>query len=650
MKTALNSEWRHRLGEANALLQAGRPDDARALVEPHLDEPDAPAQAHALAGMIAHAAGDARAAAGHLERAVVATPGDADLRYNLGALYRECGRLEAAERTLRQVLDAEPGHAPSAAQLADLLNTAGRYREAAAVCRACLEGGATEPAVLLALADANRLDADLAGAAEALEEAARRWPGDARVLARLGLLRRSQGRPDAAIDCYRAALALRPGHPPTLNNLGLALLAQGRLEEARECFEAALARAPGFADARLNRSALLARQHRREEALEEARAAAADAPGLGRAHSAVAALLSGERDPGLLAEAEQSARRALELDPDDAVAWDALGLVLMKRGAGEAAFEAGEQAARLAPGALEYWLHLADNLARDGQLDRARDVLRRALEHHPEAPEVHRQLGILLLRLDLLEEAHNSLERCLRVRPRDQRAIAHEALVLQRLGRMEEAATLLGLDRFIRRVRIEDVRPFDSVEAFNRQLAADIRRHPGLRWEPVGLAASGGALTGELLEAPTEAIRVFERELRRAIDALRASLESDPSHPFLRRIPARYRLNTWATLVPEQGEISSHIHEESWLSGAYYAELPAAMGARRCERAGWLEFGRPSNDLPGVPDAALRWVEPEEGLLLLFPSYLFHRTLPFRGEGERISLSFDLEPVEGEQG
>jgi hypothetical protein len=30
--------------------------------------------------------------------------------------------------------------------------------------------------------------------------------------------------------------------------------------------------------------------------------------------------------------------------------------------------------------------------------------------------------------------------------------------------------------------------------------------------------------------------------------------------------------------------------------------------------------------------------------MLFFPSYLFHRTLPYRGEGERISISFDLGP------
>jgi len=31
--------------------------------------------------------------------------------------------------------------------------------------------------------------------------------------------------------------------------------------------------------------------------------------------------------------------------------------------------------------------------------------------------------------------------------------------------------------------------------------------------------------------------------------------------------------------------------------------------------------------------------------LLLFPSYLFHRTLPYAGSGERISISFDLAAV-----
>ena len=63
------------------------------------------------------------------------------------------------------------------------------------------------------------------------------------------------------------------------------------------------------------------------------------------------------------------------------------------------------------------------------------------------------------------------------------------------------------------------------------------------------------------------------------------------------------------------------------------------------DRAGWIEFGRPYRTLPDAPDATLRTIKPAEGTLLLFPSYLFHRTLPFAGDGERISISFDLQPA-----
>lgn len=301
------------------------------------------------------------------------------------------------------------------------------------------------------------------------------------------------------------------------------------------------------------------------------------------------------------------------------------------------------------PGEPEYPEHLGDHLARLGRLEAACAVYREGLAHCPGATRLDRQLGIAQLRLGDPEAALASFEKRLARHPQDQRAIAHQAVALECLGREAEARHLLALDRFIHRVRIEDVGPFRDVAAFNAQLARDIRDHPTLQWEPVGLAAAGGALTGELMDAPTEAIRVFERNLRRAIEDWRAALDAGADHPFLGGVPETFRLNTWATLVPEQGEISSHIHEQSWLSGAYYAQLPEAMAGDRGERSGWLEFGRPSADLPAVPEKVLHWIEPEEGLLVLFPSYLFHRTLPFSGPGERISLSFDVEPLGDER-
>ena len=32
--------------------------------------------------------------------------------------------------------------------------------------------------------------------------------------------------------------------------------------------------------------------------------------------------------------------------------------------------------------------------------------------------------------------------------------------------------------------------------------------------------------------------------------------------------------------------------------------------------------------------------------MLLFPSYFYHRTMPFTGAGQRVSIAFDLMPNE----
>ena len=58
---------------------------------------------------------------------------------------------------------------------------------------------------------------------------------------------------------------------------------------------------------------------------------------------------------------------------------------------------------------------------------------------------------------------------------------------------------------------------------------------------------------------------------------------------------------------------------------------------------GWLSFGQ-----PGVPTqpplAAEHFVKPEPGVLVLFPSYMWHGTAPFHGDGMRLTAAFDVLP------
>ena len=59
---------------------------------------------------------------------------------------------------------------------------------------------------------------------------------------------------------------------------------------------------------------------------------------------------------------------------------------------------------------------------------------------------------------------------------------------------------------------------------------------------------------------------------------------------------------------------------------------------------GWIEFGRPQSIYRTSASPRVKLVRPEEGLMVLFPSFFFHRTIPFEADAERICIAFDIIP------
>ena len=63
------------------------------------------------------------------------------------------------------------------------------------------------------------------------------------------------------------------------------------------------------------------------------------------------------------------------------------------------------------------------------------------------------------------------------------------------------------------------------------------------------------------------------------------------------------------------------------------------------DHAGWIEFGRPHDYPLRKTESEVRALLPEAGLVVLFPAYFYHRTIPLRSKRRRISLAFDVLPV-----
>jgi len=114
--------------------------------------------------------------------------------------------------------------------------------------------------------------------------------------------------------------------------------------------------------------------------------------------------------------------------------------------------------------------------------------------------------------------------------------------------------------------------------------------------------------------------------------------------PLRRRNTGKSQIEgAWSVRLRPAGFHIDHVHQMGWLSSACHVELPA-VAADEHRREGWLKFGE-----PGVPtQPALgpeRFVRPEPGRLVLFPSYMWHGTVPFSGDEDRLTIAFDVIPA-----
>ena len=82
--------------------------------------------------------------------------------------------------------------------------------------------------------------------------------------------------------------------------------------------------------------------------------------------------------------------------------------------------------------------------------------------------------------------------------------------------------------------------------------------------------------------------------------------------------------------------LKPHIHEGGWLSGVIYLKVVPTLG----NNEGSIEFALNSNDITSPK----KMHEPKTGDIVLFPSNLHHRTIPFSTDADRIVIAFDFMP------
>jgi tetratricopeptide (TPR) repeat protein len=183
-----------------------------------------------------------------------------------------------------------------------------------------------------------------------------------------------------ALEDYNQAIAIQPGYGDALNNRGVLSEERGELEAAQVDFEAAAMASPSLARAHANLAGVLLLRHEYDRALEEI-------------------------------------RRALQLDPQEKVAFNVRGLVYTDRGDYEGAIREFNEALRLAP---EYPIALNNRgnaYAHLGRFEQAIADYNRALTQYARYPEALNDRGYSYFQLKQVAKAVADYREALSLRP-----------------------------------------------------------------------------------------------------------------------------------------------------------------------------------------------------------------------------------------
>ena len=94
---------------------------------------------------------------------------------------------------------------------------------------------------------------------------------------------------------------------------------------------------------------------------------------------------------------------------------------------------------------------------------------------------------------------------------------------------------------------------------------------------------------------------------------------------------------SWSVRLLQQGYNVAHTHPMGWISTVLYVAQPEPVAAAP---AGHIAFGTPPAEL-GTALPPYRLMAPEPGRIAIFPSTMWHGTVPF-DDGERLVMALDI--------
>ena len=157
-----------------------------------------------------------------------------------------------------------------------------------------------------------------------------------------------------------------------------------------------------------------------------------------------------------------------------------------------------------------------------------------------------------------------------------------------------------------------------------------------------GVVVRGIQSTGNFLYKDNENIQKLKNLIIKEIEKYKKTFK-ERENILIKNFPKEIIFNnSWFIKLKNAGHLNPHYHHSGWLSGAVYIKIPKKNNHLN---SGDFVVGILGDKFPKIKENYIeKIINIKTGNIVLFPSSLFHRTIPFESDEERVCIAFDVAP------
>jgi tetratricopeptide (TPR) repeat protein len=468
---------------------------------------------------------------------------------------------------------------------------------------------------------------------------------------------------EVAQKLYKEVLKINPNYAPAHNNLGVVFKTLGETHKAKDCYEKSIEIDPSYADAYCNLGMIFKELEENQKAIDYYEKAIEINPKHLNAHNNLGVV---HQKLTQHQKAKNCYEKAIEINPSNSDSYCNLGTIYGELDENQKAIDYYEKAIEINPKHLNAHNNLGGVYNKLGDYKRAIETYEKVIEIDSNHEITLYNLGVAL---HSTQQYKNAAEKFKLINFKNSKSFLLSSLynlddksnffkTLDDQIKQGEINAIIGslISRSEIKYGVKKQNPFCE-DPLKYSLKIDLTEKYNFKdifVDPVKsfLKQSTFSTTEQslLIKGLQTAGNLFDTKdyfLDRIKDIIYLEVDKYQNHfkkskeGFIRSWPKSYNINAWLVSMKSGGKLSPHIHDYGWLSGSIYINVPPKLKTN----SGNLVVCINDQEIEAEKDInAKKIMDVVTGNLCLFPSSLYHYTIPFESNEDRIVLAFDVMP------